>query len=60
MVDIYNGFYIVEYDDEITILERSGGEWHAFDFGEYGKYDIKPTRVISRIKLPKLKESSDD
>lgn len=50
-----DGFYIVEYDGEITVLNRSGGEWYDHKSGDYASYDISPTRIIEKIALP-LKE----
>lgn len=47
-----DGFYIVEEDGEFDVLYLSGGEWYDYSTGSYATYDLSPTRIIEKIKLP--------
>ena len=50
-----DGFYIVENDGEITVLNLSNGDWYDCANGGYASYDTKPTRIIEKIVLPEIK-----
>lgn len=54
-----DGFYIVEEDGNITVLNLSNGEWYDHASGCYASYDINPTRIIEKIALPEKENNND-
>jgi len=54
-----DGFYIVECDEKVTVLAFADNQWYDHISGDYSPYDINPSRIIEKIKLP-LKDLNND